>query len=296
MRWPLCRRSLFHWLTESWFMTLASLVPADFSPGTLIALLVIVGASGLMSGLSGFGFSAIGALCLWLIPPKLGVPLLMGMSTANQLMSIGQLKADMKPLREWWPHGPGPYLLGGFAGVPVGLLILHTLPTSSLMAIFGGFLVLYAGYSMLKPESLSISSQRSWPAALLVGATGGIIGGFTAFPGAAIVIWTGLQQLPKSESRAIVQPYILGLQLVSLALLAIQHPETFGRTYWSLLLLCCPVVLPCTLLGVYLYRLLSDINFRRIAYVLLGTSGVGLLVKGVGALVTLGATVAAHAK
>jgi uncharacterized membrane protein YfcA len=148
---------------------------------------------------------------------------------------------------------------------------------------------------MLKPESLRVAG--GWPASLLVGVTGGIIGGFTAFPGAAVVVWTGLQHLPKRESRAIVQPYILGLQLVSIALLAIQHPETFGRTYWSLLLLCCPVVLPCTLLGVYLYRLLSDINFRRIAYVLLGTSGVGLLVKGVGALATLGAAVtAAHAK
>jgi uncharacterized membrane protein YfcA len=277
-------------------MTLDSTIPADFSPGTLIALLVIVGASGLMSGLSGFGFSAIGALCLWLIPPKLGVPLLMGLSTANQLMSIGQLKADMRPVREWWPNGPGPYLLGGVAGVPLGVLILHTLPTSSLMATFGGFLVVYAGYSILKPESLRISTQGSWLPALLVGATGGIIGGFTAFPGAVVVVWTGLQHLPKSQSRAIVQPYILGLQIVSIALLAIQHPETFGHTYWTLLLICCPVVLPCTLLGVYLYRLLSDINFRRIAYVLLGTSGVGLLAKGVGALATLGATAAAHAK
>lgn len=277
-------------------MSLGSLLPAGFSPDTLILLVLIVGVSGLMSGLSGFGFSAIGALCLWVLPPKLGVPLLMGLSTANQLMSIGQLKADMKPLRQWWPDGPGPYLLGGFAGVPVGLLILHSVPTSSLMAVFGGFLVLYAVYSMLKPESLRIAGCSNWLASLFVGATGGIIGGFTAFPGAAVVVWTGLQHLPKSESRAIVQPYILGLQLISLAMLAVQHPETFGRTYWSLLLLTIPVVLPFTLLGVTLYRHLSDINFRRIAYVLLGTSGIGLLVKAVAALATLGAVIpAAHA-
>jgi uncharacterized protein len=282
--------------TELQGMSLESLLPADFSSGTLWLLVVIVGASGLMSGLSGFGFSAIGALCLWVLPPKLGVPLLMGLSTANQLLSIGRLKADMKPLRQWWPDGPGPYLLGGFAGVPVGLLILHSLPTSSLMAVFGGFLVLYAAYSMLKPESLRIAGSSNWLASLLVGATGGVIGGFTAFPGAAVVVWTGLLHLPKSESRAIVQPYILGLQLVSIAMLAVQHPETFGRTYWSLLILTIPVVLPFTLLGVTLYRLLSDINFRRIAYVLLGTSGIGLLVKAVAALATLGAAIPAHAK
>src|SRR5579872_3931031 len=118
-------------------MSWMSLIPAGYTPGTLVALVAIVGASGVMSGLSGFGFSAIGALSLWLLPPKLGVPLLMGLSTANQLMSIGQLKADMKPLREWWPAGPGPYLLGGFAGVPFGLAILHALSTVGLMAVFG---------------------------------------------------------------------------------------------------------------------------------------------------------------
>jgi uncharacterized protein len=274
-------------------MQFQNLIPSGFSPQTVAALLIIVGASGLMSGLSGFGFSAIGALCLWLVPPKLGVPLLMGLSTANQLMSIRQLKADMKPLRQWWPHGPAPYLLGGLLGVPVGLAILHGLPTSQLMFVFGAFLVLYAAYSMLKPESLRLPAVGGWPVSAAVGAAGGVIGGFTAFPGAAVVVWSGLRHLPKSESRAIVQPYILGLQLVSLSMLALQHPETFGVRYWSLLLITLPVVLPCTLLGVYIYGRLSDINFRRVTFMLLGVSGAGLLVKALGSLPLLGA--AAHA-
>ena len=263
---------------------LFSVVTGEFSLATLLALACILGASALMSGLSGFGFSAIGALCLWLLPPKLGVPLLMSLSAANQLMSLGQLKADLKPLRDWWPDGPAPYLAGGFLGVPAGLTILHSLPTSSLMAIFGGFLIIYAAYSMLKPESLHVSYKSSWVAASLVGALGGVIGGFTAFPGAAVVVWSGLRRLPKRESRSIVQPYILGLQLVSLAMLAVKHPETFDRTYWSLLIITVPIVLPCTLLGVNLYKSLSDVNFRRITFMLLGTSGLGLLIKAAGAI------------
>lgn len=276
-------------------MGLSSFLPLGFTPGMLAMLLSIVGASALMSGLSGFGFSAIGALSLWLLPPKLGVPLLMGLSTANQLLSIGQLKEDMRPLREWWPNGPGPYLLGGFVGVPVGLEILHSLPTESLMLIFGAFLVVYAAYSMLKPQTLKVNGKGSSLAGILVGAAGGVIGGFTAFPGAAVVVWTGLRQLPKSDSRAIVQPYILAMQVLSIAMLAVQHPETFGRAYWSLLLVTGPVVLPCTLFGVYIYRRLSDVNFRRVAYMLLGTSGVGLLAKAAGALSMLGGAIAAAA-
>jgi uncharacterized protein len=265
-------------------MQVWALIPSGFSSDTIAALLVIVGASALMSGLSGFGFSAIGALSLWLLPPKLGVPLLMGLSAANQLMSIRQLRADMPPVRRWWPHGPAPYLLGGLIGVPVGLRILHALPTSTLMAVFGVFLVLYAIYSLLKPETLRVSNAGGWIVSCVIGAIGGVVGGFTAFPGAAVVVWSGLRHLPKSESRAIVQPYILVLQLVALGLLAVQHPETFSATYWSLLLLTLPIVLPCTLIGVRLYRYLSDVNFRRVTFMLLGVSGAGLLVKAVGVL------------
>ena len=275
-------------------MSPLSFVPDGYSAGTLVALALILSASAIMSGLSGFGFSAIGALCLWLLPPTLGVPLLMTLSAANQLMSLRQLQADMRPLREWWPDGAAPYLLGGFIGVPVGLTILHSLPASQLMAIFGGFLVIYAAYSLLKPERLHVPANGGWLVPSLVGAAGGVIGGFTAFPGAAVVVWSGLRRLPKSESRAIVQPYILGLQLLSLAMLAVQHPETFGDTYWRLLAIMLPIVLPSTLLGVNLYKSLSDINFRRITFMLLGTSGLGLLAKAAGAVAVfaVGAAVA----
>ena len=248
-------------------------------PGLLL-LVVILAASALMSGLSGFGFSAVGALCLILVPPKLGVPLLMTLSAANQMMSLGQLKADMKPFGQWWPDGPAPYLLGGILGVPVGLVILGSLPTLQLMGVFGSILLAYSIFSLALPGArLTIKGGDNWMTASLVGATGGVIGGFTAFPGAPVVVWSGLRHLSKSESRAIVQPYILVLQVLAIALLALQHRETFGATYWVLVAVTVPVVLPCTLIGVRLYRSLSDINFRRVTFVLLGLSGCGLLLK-----------------
>jgi uncharacterized membrane protein YfcA len=263
------------------------------SPVTIGLLVVILAASALMSGLSGFGFSAIGALCLTLLPPQLGVPLLMTLSAANQLMSLRQLKADMKPISEWWPNGPAPYLLGGLVGVPVGLAVLKSLPTVSLMAVFGSFLVLYAAYSLLKPRTAHAQVAGSWVASSLVGMTGGVIGGFTAFPGAPVVVWSGLRHLPKRESRAIVQPYIFGLQVLAIALLALQRPETFGRTYWALVAITIPVVLPCTLIGVRLYRQLSDVNFRRLTFMLLGVSGLGLLIKAAGSSIVVASV--AHA-
>ncbi|MFC3070581.1 sulfite exporter TauE/SafE family protein [Phenylobacterium soli] len=257
---------------------------SGLNPITIGLLVVILAASAIMSGLSGFGFSAIGALCLTLLPPQLGVPLLMTLSAANQVMSLRQLKADMKPISQWWPEGPAPYLLGGLVGVPVGLAILRSLPTTNLMLVFGGFLVLYAAYSLRRPDAEPVTVKGNWLASSLVGMSGGVIGGFTAFPGAPVVVWSGLRRLPKQESRAIVQPYIFALQVLSIVLLALQHPQTFDKKYWLLVAITVPVVLPCTLFGVRLYRSLSDVNFRRVTFMLLGISGLGLLIKAAGAI------------
>ena len=246
----------------------------------LIAIVAILCLSGLMSGLSGFGFSAIGSSCLLFIPPKLGVPLLMALSTGNQLMSVSQLRDDMpKTWKEAWPGGAGPYVLGGVLGVPLGIWLLNHMPAAKLMLVFGAVLTIYSVYSLLKPSGLKMKGQTGASSGIAVGFVGGTVGGFTAFPGAAVVVWTGLRNLPKQMTRAIVQPYILVLQVMSLATTAYAYPSIFARHFWILLAITMPIVLPGTIGGVFLYRRISDVNFNRISLILLGLSGVGLLVK-----------------
>jgi uncharacterized protein len=253
---------------------------AGFSLWQVFVIGGILFLSGLMSGLSGFGFSAVGSACLLLIPPKLAVPLLMALSTANQLLSVGQLRQDMpKSLREWWPAGPGPSILGGIIGVPVGIWLLNHLPATRLMVLFGIILVVYSAYSILKPAGVTIKGFDGAKSGIVVGLLGGTIGGFTAFPGAAVVVWTGLRNLPKNLTRSLVQPYILVLQVVSLGTNAYLHPEIFGSRFWTLLAITMPIVLPGTIGGVLLYRKISDVNFKRVSFFLLGLSGLGLLAK-----------------
>ena len=77
-------------------------------------LVLILGVSGFISGLVGFGFGMVGAAVLWILPPREGIPLLMLLSACSQILSISQLRSSMTPLREWWPNGPAPSILGGF--------------------------------------------------------------------------------------------------------------------------------------------------------------------------------------
>jgi uncharacterized membrane protein YfcA len=248
---------------------------AGLSVGELISIELILFLSGLMSGLSGFGFSAVGAGCLFFIEPITEAPLLQTLSTCNQFLSVKQLREDMpKSWKGFW-EGPGFCILGGMPGAFVGIWMLSHLPAEHLMKIFGTLLILYSIYSMFKPPGAKIRGFDGPVTGAIVGFIGGAIGGFTAFPGAAVVVWTSLRDLPKAQNRAVVQPYIMMSQIFSLILIALLHSNYLSYHYWSLLLM----TLPGTAIGVMLYRRISDVNFKRVSYLLLGFSGVVLLLK-----------------
>ena len=248
----------------------------------LISLVVIAFLSGLMSGFSGFGFSAIGAASLLFLTPTLQVPLFQSLSTGNQLLSAGQLRDEMpKSLKELWA-APGPCMLGGLAGAPLGIWLLAHLPPGRLMATFGILLTVYAAYSSLKPPSLKLRGLDSPRAGIAVGLLGGIIGGFTAFPGAPVVVWIGLRGLSKVQHRAVLQPYLIMSQIYALALVALLHPSYLNSQFLFLLMLGLPAVFPGTLIGVAIYKRMSDRCFRRVLYLPLGVAGIALLVKTYG--------------
>ena len=258
---------------------------AGLSIRELASLEAIVFLSGVMSGLSGFGFSAVGATTLLLLTPILQVPLFQTLSTGNQLLSAGQLREDMpKSAKDLWA-GPGPCMLGGVVGVPIGIWLLSHLPATQLMAVFGTLLVTYAVYSIFKPSSFKLRGFDGPVTGASVGFLGGVVGGFTAFPGAAVVVWTGLRGLPKARHRAIVQPYIIMSQIYSLGLVAWLHPSYLSARFWLLLALSLPAVVPGTLSGLAIYRRMSDLNFKRATYLLLGLSGMALLAKTLGVVI-----------
>ena len=173
-------------------------------------------------------------------------------------------------------------MLGGLAGAPLGIWLLAHLAPGRLMATFGILLTVYAAYSSLKPPSLKLRGLDSPHAGVAVGLLGGIIGGFTAFPGAPVVVWIGLRGLSKVQHRAVLQPYLIMSQIYALALVALLHPTYLNSQFVFLLMLGLPAVFPGTLLGVAIYKRMSDRCFKRVLYLPLGVAGIALLVKTYG--------------
>lgn len=250
---------------------------------SLLSIILIIALAGFVSGLSGFGFSAVGVAVLWVMPPTRAIPLLMALSIANQLLSIAQLKKDMLPLKLWWTDGPASYIAGGLLGVPIGIWIMANLPAAELTFVTGLILLTYASWMIFKPHTNFF--QRSGTIEhLVVGMIGGIVGGFTAFPGCAVVIWAGLRNLTKHEQRSIVQPYILAMQFASLfGMVFLRYGDLtsnpFDESFWMMFLLLLPIVLPMTNLGVKAFKRLSDVNFKKITLGVLAFSGTGLVYK-----------------
>ena len=255
-----------------------TLLAQGVQPLTAATVALVLFLAGLVSGLSGFAFSAVAASILWLLPPLQAVPLIMLLSLCNQLLSIGTLCRQMRLRATPECEGALPYILGGLAGLPFGIAALRCLPAALFAGALGGFLVLYSLFSLARPAGLRIGLS-GWKPAAAVGAAGGLVGGFSAFPGSLPVVYLGLRGVGKAESRGVTQPYILAMQLASLGLLAASNAAIFDRQFWLLWALTLPAVLLGSASGIALYSRMSEVNFRRAVLLLLAISGLSLCLK-----------------
>jgi uncharacterized protein len=254
--------------------------PGQLGLGIVVFVAVVLFLAGVVSGLAGFAFSAVAACIVWLLPPLQAVPLVMLLSACNQLLSISKLREEMAIWDSAEREGALPYIVGGLAGVPIGVELLRSLPADWFAAALGAFLIAYALMMLLMPGRLRLETS-SRKAAIAVGALGGIVGGFSGFGASVLVVYLGLRDVGKSVTRGITQPYILTMQLVSLAVLAMTDPAIFNIFFWFLWVMTLPAVLLGSSTGVALYRRLSDRNFRRAVLILLIASGASLLAKTV---------------
>jgi uncharacterized membrane protein YfcA len=246
----------------------------------IVFVALVLFLAGVVSGLAGFAFSAIAACILWLLPPLQAVPLIMLLSVCNQLLSIGKLRDEMVLWSTEEREGALPYIIGGLAGVPIGVAVLRELPANLVAGGLGAFLILYGAVTLLLPDRARINVS-GWKAAGAVGALGGIVGGFSGFGASIVVVYLGLRGFGKSATRGITQPYIVVMQLVSLGVLAAAEPRIFNIFFWLLWAMTLPAVLVGSGTGVALYRRLSDGNFRRAVLILLIASGASLVAKTV---------------
>ncbi len=210
-----------------------------------------------------------------------------GLHTAVPLMGlVGLTVALLSVVLGGWRHIDRPelVLLGTAAllGVPVGLILLRTLPAGSVSAALGAVLVLYGGYSLaeelanLRAVHLQISNRRWAPA---FGLLSGLLGSAYNFNGVPVAVYGSLRGWDPDRFRGTLQAHFLvtGLLIVvGQGLSGLWAGEVF-----KLYLLSIPGIALAVLVGTKLRQRLPVAPFRRYVLGLIVALGALMLVKAV---------------
>jgi uncharacterized membrane protein YfcA len=232
-----------------------------------LALATAVFLGGLVSGFSGFAFSAAaGAILLHFLPPMQAIPLMMICSVVTQATSMLIVRkfvvwSDLLPL-----------LIGGAVGLPIALFLLTLMEPTAFRIAFGIFLVGYALAMLCRPALAAVRSIGGPTVNSIVGFGGGFVGGLTAMPGALPVIWCELNGIPKERQRAMVQPFILLMQIFAILMLSLS-PGAINRELVNNIAMAIPALLTGTLFGMALFGRVDDRKFRIAVLFLLFISG-----------------------
>ena len=235
------------------------------NPASLIVLF-----SAVISSIAGFAFSAIsGSMLLHVVSdPVKAVQIMLVASIALQAYSVWVLRKAIR-VRELLP-----YFAGGLLTVVPGAYLLLNTPTAFYLLALGAFLTAYGTYMLIcSPVRLE---QNSLMGRIFVGALGGITGATAAFPGAFVTLWCAAHKWEKQHQRAIYQPFILGMQLITLAVLTTLSPA--AALHAELLQYAVPAVLGSHL-GLSVFNILNAVQFNKIVSAFLLVSGVLMLAK-----------------
>jgi uncharacterized membrane protein YfcA len=233
------------------------------SSTTVLVLAVLFLATFIRSAL-GFGEALVAVPLLALtLPVQTAAPLAVLVSITVAVIVVIQ---DWRSIHL---RSAGWLVVSTLFGIPLGLLLLKTVPESIVKAILGAFIIVFALYSLTgrKPE---IPSDKLAP---LFGFVAGILGGAYGMNGLPLVVYGVLRRWTPAQFRATLQGYFLIASMVGMAGYALTGLWT--RTVSGYFLLSLPLALIAIFLGHAVHRRLSSARF--LIWVNVGLALIGAL-------------------
>jgi len=234
-----------------------------------VYLLVALGAivAGFVQGLSGFAFGMVAmSFWAWGLEPRLAATLSVFGALVGQLVAVFTVRRGFN-LRLLLP-----FVLGGLAGIPLGVMVLPQLDMDWFKALLGGFLALWCPV-MLMARSLPPIRVGGRIGDAIAGMAGGVLSGIGGFAGPVPTLWSTLRGFGKQ--RAVIQNFNLAMLAVTMATYV-----GSGLVSWQMLpyfAIVAPAMLVPTLLGARVYIGISELRFRQVVLGLLTASGIALL-------------------
>lgn len=233
----------------------------------IVALGAVV--AGFVQGLSGFAFGMVAmSFWAWALEPRLAAVLSVFGALTGQIIAAVSVRRGVDAKRLL------PFVLGGLAGVPLGVWLLPRLDVDGFKAMLGGLLVLWCP-AMLMAKNLPRIRFGGRLADGAAGLAGGVMGGIGGFTGTLPTLWCTLRGFDKDAQRAVIQNFNLSMLAVTMATYLATGIVT--REMLPMFAIVAPAMLVPTLLGARLYVGISEARFRQVVLGLLTVSGVVLL-------------------
>ena len=236
-----------------------------------LILIVALGAAlaGFVQGLSGFGFGLTAmSLWAWTLEPQLAAALAVFGGLTGQIIAAVSVRRGFNLARLL------PFVLGGLAGLPLGIYVLPRLDVPLFKGLLGLLLVVMCPL-MYFAARLPRITHGGRTADAVAGAAGGVMGGLGGFTGVVPTLWCTLRGFEKDVQRAVIQNF-------NLAMLAVTFSSYIAtgivkREMLPLFAIAAPAMLIPALLGARLYAGISETGFRKVVLGLLTASGIALL-------------------
>ncbi len=243
------------------------------SASFLIILLLGAAAGGFVNGLAGFGTALI-ALGFWLqiMPPQQAVPLVIVSSVVSGLQGLWLVRHSV------WsqPKRLARFFLPGVIGIPLGVATLAFIDPKLLKIVIAGLMLTYGGFFTLRRTLPKLEHPTPFIDGF-VGFLGGVLGGAASLSGALPTMWCALRPWSKSETRAVLQPYNVGLLALTMTAYALQG--AYSVESFKLIAITLPVTMFFALIGIQIFKRLSDDQFRQLLITLMLIAGLVLTLK-----------------
>lgn len=244
-----------------------------------IYLLTAIGAvvAGFVQGLSGFAFGLVAmSFWAWALDPKLAACLAVFGALTGQIVAAVTVRRgfDWKLLV--------PFLVGGLAGIPIGVWVLPHLDTNWFKAVLGGLLVLWCP-AMLFAKNLPKITFGGKLGDGVAGMAGGVLSGIGGFSGTLPTLWCTLRGFQKDTQRSVIQNFNLSMLAVTMGTYVATGLVT--KEALPFFAIVAPAMLIPSYLGAKLYIGLSEARFRQVVLSLLTASGIALLASSLPKLV-----------
>lgn len=162
-------------------------------------------------GLAGFGFVVIAVPFFLLI---LNVEDAVVVATLLTIASVALMAIRLRRAVCWLPVGR--LVVGSFAGMPVGILVLLFAPEDALRIIVGVSAIAMATWLATGPEIRAAGVRSD----LLVGAVSGVLRTSTGMSGPPVVVYLQGQRYAPRQFRASLAVFLLVTSVISLGAFA----------------------------------------------------------------------------